>query len=79
MWVLLPTRLFPQVIPFIVFLPEGYLCAILLPLFPLAPSWFLVPMSIRPLGTLSISPGNIRFGRSCTVLLPFFCVSDLAL
>ena len=41
-------------------------------LFPLAPSWFLVPMSIRPLGTLSISPGNIRFGRSCTFLLPFF-------
>ena len=69
---LLPTRLFPQVILLIVFLPEGYSCGILPPLSPLAPSWFLAPMSIRPLGTLSISPGNIRFDRFCTVLLPFF-------
>ena len=72
LWALLPTRLFPQVILFIVFLPEGYFCGILPPLFPLAPNWFLVPMSIHSLGTLSIPPGNIRFGRSCTSLLPFF-------
>src|ERR1700754_4412495 len=57
---------------FIIFLPEGYSCGILPPLFPLAPSWSLVPMSIRPLGPPSISLGNIGFGRSCTSLLPFF-------
>ena len=71
LWALLPTRLFPQVILFIVFLPEGYSGGIL-PLFPLALSWSLVPMRIRPLGTPSISPGSIRFGKSCTFLLPFF-------
>ena len=72
LWALLPTRLFPQVILFIVFLPEGYSCGILPPISPLVPNRFLVPKSIRPLGTPSISPGNIRLGRSCIFLLPFF-------